>query len=162
MVAYFIAYAYAFVNLLLLGLLLGSGAAIPPPTPVRVMFTPLTKAAYLAAKKGCVSAKPRVTFPLKKPGGRILVSTKQGPKIFRDSNLEEDNPEWEKFEYGGYLPQVECHLIYHIHYEWSRVILPSKSGQQLVVQSEPRFSPDLTSFVVISAGLECRARLLGG
>ncbi|TDN38416.1 hypothetical protein E4631_03030 [Hymenobacter sp. UV11] len=140
-------------GLLLLVALLGGGRAGAPPA-VRVTFSPLTKAAYLAAAKSCVETKPRVTFPLKKQHGRIVIPTAKGQKVFRDSNLEEDNPDWEKYEYEGYLPQAGVHLIFHRHYEWSRMIVLSQSGQQLVFQDKPEFSLDLTSYVAISAGLE--------
>ncbi len=138
--------------LLLLGLLLA--AAGPAPPAGRVTLTPLSKAAYLAARKNCSTAKPRVTFPLRKQHGRLVIPTAKGPRIFTDSQLTEDNPDWEKFTYEGYLPQAECHLILHNHYEWSRVILLTKSGQQLVLQDDPVFSPGFAHFVGISGGLE--------
>ncbi len=121
---------------------------------MRVAFSSLTKTAYLAAKKGCIATKPQVTFPLKKQHGRLVIPLTKGQKVFRDNDVEEDDPGWEKFEYEGYLPQVGCHLIFHRHYEWSRMIVLSESGQQLVLQDKPVFSPDLNSFVAISAGLE--------
>jgi hypothetical protein len=138
--------------LLLLPLLIGARSSAPPAA--RVTFSPLTRAAYLQAKKGCIKTKPRVTFPLKKVRGRIVIPTVKGQRVFRDSKLEEDNLGWEQYDYRGYLPQLECHLILHRHYEWSRMILLSKYGQQLVLQDEPSFSLDLNSFVAISAGLE--------
>ena len=54
------------MKLLLLWLLplLSYYPAAGPPA-VRVSFSPLTKAAYLAAKKSVVSTKPVMTFPLK-------------------------------------------------------------------------------------------------
>ena len=138
----------------LLGLLLLSGVVVPKPAAVHVTLTPLTKAAYLQALKGAMVTKPHVTFPLKKQHGRLVIPTAKGPRVFRDSKLEEDNPDWEQFEYKGYLPQVECHLILHRHYEWARVIMVTKSGQQLTLQEDPVFSPDQRSFVALSGGLE--------
>ena len=81
------------------------------PAPVRGTFSPLTKAAYLAAKKAAVSTKPAMTFPLKKVWGRIVISTSKGPKIFQDDDADEENSDWEKYIYLSYWPEFECHLI---------------------------------------------------
>ena len=124
------------------------------PVPVRVTFSPLTKAAYLAAKKAAVSTKPAMIFPLKKVRGRIVIPTSKGPKIFQDNDADEENSDWEKYTYLSYWPEFECHLILHNHYEWSNYILLSKSGHQEELYDLPRFSPDRTTFVVISGGIE--------
>ncbi|WP_210518632.1 hypothetical protein [Hymenobacter terricola] len=137
--------------LLLLALLLRIPAG---PAPVRVTFSPLTKAAYLAAKNTCVLTRPVMTFPLKKQHGRITIPTAKGNRVFRDNNIDEENPDWEKFAYRGYLPQFECHLIEHNHYEWSNFILLDKSGQKTELYDLPRYSPDFKSFVAISGGIE--------
>ena len=79
------------VLLLLLALLLKLPAAGPPA--VKVTLSPLTKAAYLAAKKGAVSTKPAITFPLKKVRGRIVIPTAKGPKVFQDKGLGTDDIE---------------------------------------------------------------------
>ena len=140
------------VLLLLLTLLL----KLPPgglPT-AKVTFSPFTKAAYLAAKKMVVETKPQVTYPVKKQSGRITIPTAKGNQAFRDNSIDEENPDWEKFTYRGYLPQFECHLIEHNHYEWSRYILVDKSGAKTAVSNLPVYSPDLKSFVAISGGVE--------
>ncbi|MBH8558439.1 hypothetical protein [Hymenobacter negativus] len=137
--------------LLLLTLLLKVPAGAPPK--VRVTFSPLTKAAYLAAAKAAVVTKPVLTFPLKKVRGRIVIPTNSGPKVFKDNPVAEDDPDWEKYTYRGYSPQLECHLIEHSHYEWIGEILLDKSGRQTEIFSMPFYSPDLRSFVTISAGI---------
>ncbi|MDB5235846.1 MAG: hypothetical protein JWR44_2839 [Hymenobacter sp.] len=59
------------------------------PVPGRVTFSPMTKAAYLAAQKTAVSTKPQVTFPLKKAQGRIIIPTAKGQKTFADIVIDE-------------------------------------------------------------------------
>jgi hypothetical protein len=140
------------VLLLLLALLLKLPAGAP--SKVRVTFSPLTKAAYLAAKKGAVVTKPTLTFPLKKQKGRIVIPTANGSKVFKDNPVVEENPDWEVYAYQGYFPQFECHLIEHNHYEWSRYILIDKSGRQTETFDMAIYSPDLRSFVAISQGVE--------
>jgi hypothetical protein len=136
----------------LLPLLLNLPAAEPPK--VRVAFSPLTKAAYLAAKKAAVVTKPALTFPLKKVRGRIVIPMARGSVVFKDNAVDEENPDWEKYTYQGYWAQFGYHLILHNHYEWSKYILLSKNGKQLALDDGPRFSPDLKSFVAISGGIE--------
>ena len=67
---------------LLLTLLLKLLPAGPPAG--RVTFSPLTKAAYLAAKKKAIVTKPKMTFPLKKVRGRIVIPTAKGNVVFKD------------------------------------------------------------------------------
>ena len=143
------------MKLLLLWLLplLGYSPATGP-APVHVTFIPLTKGAYLAAKKTAVSTKPTVTFPLKKVRGRIVIPTAKGPKIFQDNAVDEEDSDWEKFTYRGYWPQFGCHIIEHNRYEWSNFILLNKYGQKLELYDLPVCSADLKSFVAISGGIE--------
>ncbi|GAB3872153.1 hypothetical protein GCM10028824_22210 [Hymenobacter segetis] len=138
--------------LLLLSLLLKLPATGPPA--VRVAFSPLTKVAYLAAAKGAIVTKPVVAFPVKKTRGRIVIPTAKGPTVFKDNDADEENPDWEKFTYQGYLPKFECHLILHNHYEWSQYILVDKSGRKTEISGMVVYSPDLRSFVAISGGVE--------
>ncbi|GAB3850062.1 hypothetical protein GCM10028822_14940 [Hymenobacter terrigena] len=138
--------------LLLLTLMLKLPAAGPPA--VRVTFSPLTKAAYLAAMKGAVVTKPAITFPLRKQKGRIVIPTAKGSVIFKDNPVDEENPDWEKFSYRGYLPQFKSHLIEHNHYEWSRYILIDNSGKETETSNMAVYSPDTRSFVAISGGVE--------
>jgi hypothetical protein len=140
------------VLLLLLALLLKLPAGVPPK--VRVTFSPLTKVAYLAAKKTAITTKPTLTFPLKKQKGRIVIPTANGSKVFKDNPVAEENPDWEVYAYRGYFPQFECHLIEHNHYEWSRYILIDKSGRQTETSDMAVYSPDLRGFVAISQGVE--------
>lgn len=143
------------MKLLLLGLLpLLLHLPVAGPAPVRVTFSPLTKAAYLAAKKTAVSTRPAMTFPLKKVRGCLVIPTAKGRVVFKDNPVEEENPDWEVYHYRGYYPQFECHLIEHNHYEWSGNILVDRSGQQTEVFSTPVYSPDFRSFATISAGIE--------
>ena len=71
------------MKLLLLWLLplLGYSPATGP-APVHVTFSPLTKAAYLAAKKTVVSSKPVMTFPLKKSAGAHCGANGQRQRCF--------------------------------------------------------------------------------
>ena len=96
--------------LLLLPVLLLQLPAAGPPS-VRVTFSPLTKAAYLVAKKASIATKPVTTFPLKKVRGRIIIPTAQGQQVFRDKGVGTDNEDQAQFEYLGYLPQFGYHSL---------------------------------------------------
>ena len=125
------------------------------PAPVRVTFSSLTKLAYLEAKKACISTKPVITFPLKKTRNRILIPTAKGPKVFQDKGVGTDNDDQAQFEYKGYLPQFNYHFVLGHYWEQTQSLLIADSGnQQLVLNNEPRYSPDIKSFVVIAAGIE--------
>ena len=93
----------------LLPLLLKLPAAGPPT--VRVTFSPLTKTAYLAAKKTVVVTKPAMTFPLKKVRGRIIIPTSKGPKVFQDKGIGTDEDDQAEYLYRGYLPQFGYHVV---------------------------------------------------
>jgi hypothetical protein len=138
--------------LLLLPLLFGARPSAPPT--VRVTFSPLTKAAYLQAKKGCIKTKPRVTFPLKKVRGRIVIPTAKGAKIFQDKGVGTDNDDQAQYEYLGYLPQFECHVVLAHLWERTLWVLIQKSSKQRELYDAPSYSPDLKTFIVISRGLE--------
>jgi hypothetical protein len=142
------------MKLLLLVVVLFSKILIPPPAPVHITFVPLTKKVYLAARKGAASAKPSITFPLKKQHGRILIPTGKGKKVFTDKYVDTDRDDQQQFEYLGYLPRFECHVVLGHFYEWSQWFLITKSGQQLELYDAPEYSPDLQYFVSASQGLE--------
>jgi hypothetical protein len=143
------------MKLLLLWLLplLSYFPAAGPPA-VRVTFSPLTKAAYLAAKKAAVSTKPVMTFPLKKAWGRIVIPTEKGPKVFQDKGVGTDNDDQAQFEYAGYLPQFGYHVVVGHFWERTNWLLLGPDKVPLELYDAPRYSPDLKSFVVISAGIE--------
>ena len=139
--------------LLLLTLLLKLLAAGPPA--VKVTFSPLTKAAYLAARKAVVVTKPAVTFPLKKQKGCIVIPTATGKKVFQDKGVGTDNDDQAQFNYLGFMSQHNCHLI-EAHY-WERtnfLLVDSQTEKQLSLYGKPLFSPDGKSFAVKSAGIE--------
>ncbi|OGX87512.1 hypothetical protein [Hymenobacter coccineus] len=138
--------------LLLLPLLAGPPAS--GPAAVRVTFKSLTKSAYLQAKKGCVTAKPRVTFPLKKEQGLIVIPTAKGQKTYQDKSLGTDNDDQAQFEYAGFTPQFGYHIVIAQLWERTQTFLVDESGKQLEFYDNPQYSPDMKSFVVVSSGLE--------
>ena len=138
--------------LLLLPLLAGAPAG--GPTAVRVAFKPLTKSSYLQAKKGCVMAKPLVTFPIRKERGRIVIPTTKGQKIYQDKGLGTDNDDQARFEYAGYTPQFGYHTVTARLWERTQTYLIDKDGRQLELYDAPQYAPDMKSFVVGSSGLE--------
>ena len=140
------------VLLLLLTLLLKLPTAGLPA--VRVTFSPMTKAAYLAAAKTIVVTKPTTTFPLKKVRGRIVIPTAKGPKIFQDKAIGTDDIEQAEYVYQGYLPQFGYHVVEAHLWERTQWILLDKQGRYLEFYEAPLFSPDLKSFVVASSGIE--------
>lgn len=71
------------------------------PPAVKVSFSPLTKAAYLAAKKAAIVTKPAVTFPLKQQKWRIVIPTAKGKKVFQDITTETSIGNQEQFDYFG-------------------------------------------------------------
>lgn len=119
------------------------------PVPVRVTFSPLTKAAYLQAKKSQMIIKPRVTFPLKKQRGRIVIPVASGSKVFTDIIITEafinqghSESEEAAYTYLGYLPDFKCHLIKAEFYETTQWFLITAQGKQLALWGEPVVSPD--------------------
>ena len=124
------------------------------PSAVHVTFSPLTKAAYLAAKKAAVSSKPVMTFPLKKVRGRIVIPTAKGSKVFQDKGVGTDSDDQELYEYAGYHPQFRYHLIIGHFWERTNWFLLGPVGLPLELYDAPLYSPDLKNFVVISAGIE--------
>jgi hypothetical protein len=138
--------------LLLLALLFKLPATAP--TPVRVTFSPLTKAAYLDARKLTVVTKPALAFPVKKVRGRLVVPTAAGPKVFQDKGMGTDNDDQVQYEYLGYAAALKYHLVVCHYWEGYECKLVGDNGQQVALPSEPTFSPDLHSLVVYSAGIE--------
>ena len=147
------------VLLLLLTLLLKLPSAGPPA--VRITFSPLTKAAYLAAAKATVVTKPTTTIPLKKTRGRLVIPTAKGPKTFADIIIDEaaikkghGEDELTTYTYLGYLVDFKCHLIRVQYYETAQWLLIDISGRQIELWGEPLFSPDLRHIVAICMGIE--------
>ena len=139
--------------LLLLSLLIGARPSAPPA--VRVTFSPLTKAAYLQAKKSCVEIKPRVTFPLKKQHGRIVIPTVKGQRVFQDGWVDGEHDEDTRYKYLGYWPSLHWHLVEGFHYsEVYRLHALTQSGQWLKLENSPDLAPDTSQFVVASGALD--------
>lgn len=139
--------------LLLLPLL---GIVSPPKPPaVRVVFSSLSRAAYVAANKHVVEVKPSVTFPLKKQRGRIVIPTAKGQRIFRDGWIEKERDEDARYTYLGYWPSLHWHLVKEYNYgEVYNLNVVTQSGQQLKLDDSPSFSPDASQFVVASGALD--------
>ncbi len=148
------------IGLLLLVALLGGGRAGAPPA-VRVTFSPLTKAAYLAAAKGCVETKPRVTFPLKKQHGRLVIPTAKGREVFADVDIDDaaiakghGEDEIRTYTYLGYLKDFHSHLIQAQLYETTEWLLVNDNGKHLELWGEPVFSPDMKRVASSCMGIE--------
>lgn len=138
--------------LLLLTLLL----KLPPdgPPKVRVTFNSLTEAAYVATGNAPVATKPRITFPLKKQQGRIVIPLPKGQKVYQDKGQGEDDSQQVHYEYRGYRPQVRCHLIRVRYYETEEWLLIDSLGHAVKLCGEPLFAPDMQHVVAASEGLE--------
>lgn len=131
------------------------------PATVHVTFSPLTKAAYLVAKKSQVITKPKVTFPLKKQNRQLVIPTSKGPKVFTDividdAAIKKDIGETEStiYDYLGYLPDFRCHLINVHYYETSAYLLIDAAGKQITLWGEPLFAPDMQHIVATCQGIE--------
>jgi hypothetical protein len=140
--------------LLLLTLLLKLPAAGPPA--VRVAFSPLTKAAYLAAAKGAVVIKPAMTFPLKQQRGRIVIPTAKGPKVFQDITLDMSFDNQVRYDYLGYIEYLKYHVV-EDHFDggyWGRhsFHLVGVNGQDLVLPAIFRYSPNMHQLVAATDG----------
>jgi len=139
--------------LLLLALL---GIASPPKPPaVRVVFSPLAQAAYVAASKHLVEIKPRVTFPLKKQRGRIVIPTAKGQRVFQDGWIGKERDEDARYTYLGYWPSLHWHLVEGYNYGevyTTNVVTPG--GQHLKLNGSPSLSPDTSQFVVAFGSLD--------
>jgi hypothetical protein len=140
------------LTLLLLALLLKMPATAP--ALVRVTFSPLTKAAYLDARKLTVITKPTLTFPVKKVRGRLVVPTAAGPKVFQDKGMGTDNDDQAQYEYAGYLPQFGYHVVIGHLWERTNWLLLGPGNAPLQLYDAPVYSPDLKRFVVSAAGIE--------
>jgi hypothetical protein len=139
--------------LLLLPLLVGARPNVSPT--VRVTFSPLTKAAYLQAIKGCVETKPRVTSPLKKVHGRIIVPSAKGQRIFQDGWIDREQEEDTRYKYLGYWPSLGWHLVEGYHYsEVYRLNAVALNGQWLKLEDFPEIAPDTSQFVIDSGALD--------
>jgi hypothetical protein len=143
----------------LLPLLLKLTPAAPPA--VRVTFTPLTKAAYDAAKKTAITTRPTLTFPLKKQKGRIAIPTAKGPKVFTDIVIDaaavkkgHGEEESTMYTYLGYLAKFKCHLIEVQYYETTQWLLIDASGHQIELWGEPVYAPDMRHIVATCMGIE--------
>jgi hypothetical protein len=120
----------------------------------RVTFSPLTKVAYLQAKKSCVAAHPQVTFPLKKQRGRLVIPTLKGQRVFQDRGMGTDNDDQARYDYLGYLQEYGTHVVLAHLWERTQWFLVDKDGQQIELYEAPLYSPNGKSFVAIAAGLE--------
>ncbi|GAA4347047.1 hypothetical protein GCM10023185_01840 [Hymenobacter saemangeumensis] len=128
----------------------------------------VSKEAYLRALKSRIDTKPKVTYPLKKQAGRIVIPTAEGKSIFQDRGLGAEGDEENmgqyiysdaksEYSYGGYWPQLSLHSILGNYRESGRdsweEILVGDNGQRLHLPGGPNFSPDMRCFVVESADL---------
>lgn len=147
-------------SVLLLLLALPLKLPVAGPTAVRVTFGPLTKEAAGAAKRAAVT-KPKMTFPLKKQNGRIVIPTAKGPKVFTDIIIDEaaikkghGEDEMTTYTYLGYLADFKCHLIQVQYYEIAQWLLIDATGRQIELWGEPVCSPDLRHVVATCMGIE--------
>ncbi|RZJ92773.1 MAG: hypothetical protein EOO60_06885 [Hymenobacter sp.] len=141
--------------LLLRLLLLLCGAVTPQPVPVHVTFTPLTKAAYLQAVKERIVINPRVTFPLKKEHGRLVIPSAKGAHVFRDGWVDGEHDEDTHYKYLGYWSHLHWHLVEGYHYsEAYRLNVLTQSGQWLKLEELPVLAPGISQFIVVSGSLD--------
>ena len=131
------------------------------PATTRVTFSLLAKAVYLAVKKGCVETKLRVTFPLKKQCGRIIIPTVKGQKILADIIVDEafinqghSEAEMTEYIYLEYLTAFQAHLIQVQFYEMTQWLLIDASGRQIELWGESVFAPDMKHIAVSCMGIK--------
>ncbi len=127
----------------------------------RVTFSLLAKAVYLAVKKGCVETKLRVTFPLKKQRGRIIIPTVKGQKILADIIVDEafinqghSEAEMTEYIYLEYLTAFQAHLIQVQFYEMTQWLLIDASGRQIELWGELVFAPDMKHIAASCMGIK--------
>jgi hypothetical protein len=128
---------------------------------LHVIFSPLTEADYLQAKKSCVVTKAHVTFPLSKVHGRLVIPTAKGKKVFTDIVITEaaverghSEDENKVHTYLGYMPAFHCHLLRVQLYEITQWILLSDAGQQIALWGEPMLAPDGKHMAASCMGIE--------
>ena len=131
------------------------------PATIRVTSSLLAKAVYLVVKKGCVETKLRVTFPLKKQRGRIIIPTVKGQKILADIvvgeafiNQGHSKAEMTEYIYLGYLTVFQAHLIQVQFYETTQWLLIDASGRQIELWGEPVFAPDMKHIAASCMGIK--------
>ncbi len=139
--------------MIIIGLL---GVAAPTKAPtMRVKFSPLTKVAYLVARRNIIEVRPSVAFPLKKQHGRIVISTAKGRRVFQDGWIEKERDEEARYSYLGYWPSLHWHLVEGYNYgEVYYLNVLTQGGQRLKLQGSPVFAPDTSQFVVASGALD--------
>ena len=142
------------MKLLLLWLLplLSYFPAVGPPA-ARVTFSPLTKAAYLAAKKMAVLTKPMMTFPVKKARGRIVIPTTVGNLVFTDRVTADDETQFITHKYLGFMPILKEHLLETIYWEGADYTLIESDGNKTKLISPPNYSPNQQYIITSSRGL---------
>ena len=142
-------------------LLLLLDAVLGGPRQARVTFIPLSKVAYLQARKDLAITKPNHTHPVKKQAGRLVIPTIAGPKVLADVVIDaaalatgHREAEAVQYNYVGYFPIFNNHLIRVQYYEFAKWLLIDNSGRQLSLWGEPIFSPDQHRIFAICEGLE--------
>ncbi len=138
---------------LLFTLLLRLPAAAGPPA-VRVALRPLTQQAYLEAKKAAIVTKPARTFPVKKAGGRIVIPTAKGRKLFRDVRVADDETSDITYTYEGFSAKLQQHLLRIGYYESSEWVLVEANGTISKLWSPPSCSPGCNRMLAYSSSME--------
>ena len=115
----------------------------------------------MVVKKGCVETKLRVTFPLKKQRGRIIIPTVKGQKILVDVIVDEafinqghSEAEMTEYIYLRYLTAFQAHLIQVQFYETTQWLLIDASGRQIELWGEPVFAPDMKHIAASCMGIK--------
>lgn len=142
----------------LLLLVLLSSAASPKPPAARVIVSPLTKAAFEQARRradtpGKLLLGEAPVFTVHKQKGRLVIPTEAGNKLFKDKVFPKNEVEDVTYEYLGFFPRHQVHLIQVAYYESSEVLLVEKSGNIVRLVSVPLYSPGQQRLLAASRGI---------
>jgi hypothetical protein len=144
-------------SFLLLLAILGS-ASSPKPPAARVTLSPITIAAYEQAHRRVgVPSKLLLgeapVFTVRKQKGRLIIPTEAGNKLFKDKVFPENEVDDVTYEYLGFFPKHQVHLIRIAYYESSEILLVEKNGNIVRLVSEPLYSPSQQRLLTASRGI---------
>ncbi|MDO7877141.1 hypothetical protein Q5H93_20515 [Hymenobacter sp. ASUV-10] len=143
-------------NVLLLfvlsALLLGAAGPKPPP----VSISRISAAVYAQAEKRAATGKKaaeKITHPVRKKNGCLVIPTATGNKVFRDKVIANNEVGDVTYEYQGFSAALQQHCIQVQYYESSEWLIVEQNGNIIHLFSPPDYSPNRALILTGSQGL---------
>lgn len=95
------------------------------------------------------------TSVVKKSGDTLFIKTSSGKVVnFTDVNEHEWSTNVIKYDYQGFINEINCHFIYESGYEWySCFLVDSETGDIEHIEGKPQFSYSGKYFVCVGEQL---------